>query len=132
MRSLSKSDNVIQEPELRLLVAEIPSLVIHFQEIQLPPVTAPEAVRQKIKNNPAKNPGILPENIPLPKDLEGKLEVFFCLVERPRHWKRYLVTQKNQLRVMSPYGCVRLCKDIGLKKITLNLNNPSQWPEDWF
>jgi len=125
------AENTIQEPELRLLIKEIPDLRLIFQEIQAPPPGAPDSLIQELSKHPEKFPGALPQGIPVAGKIAGRMEQFFCLVERPGHWKRYLLTQKNLLRVMSPYGCARLCKDMGIKNLTLSLNNPPQWPTEW-
>jgi len=117
------SENIIQEPELKLLIREIPDIKLIFEEIQAPLPDSQEY--QDIIDTPEKYPGALPEEVPSPDKIRGKMEQFFCIVERPGQWKRYLVTQKKLLRVMSPYGCTRLCKDLGLNSVTLRLNNLS-------
>jgi hypothetical protein len=116
-----RGEDIIQEPELKLLIREIQDLKLTFEEIQAPLPDSPEY--QDIASNPDKCPGALPEGISVPDKIWGKTEQFFCVVERPDHWKRYLVTQKGLLRVMSAYGCTKLCKELGLISVTLKLNN---------
>ena len=125
MRIKIKRPQTIQETELRILVKEIPDLQLHYIELEvLPPGAPADYVYDR------ERPGLWPDEIP-GKD-PGKTEQFYCLVERPGHWERYLITQKGHLRVMSPYGCTRLCKDLGLTKLQLDLTNPREWPEDWY
>lgn len=116
-----RGEDIIQEPELKLLIREIQDLKLTFEEIKAPQPDSPEyaAIAANLENYP----GALPEGISVPDKIRGKSEQFLCVVERPGHWKRYLVTQKGLLRVMSPYGCTKLCKDLGLKSVTLKLNN---------
>lgn len=121
--------NTIQEPEVRVLVKELPDIILHFEEIKIELLIEPLSPLKPSKKLTKKNSGIPPEDIPLPEGLQGKMEQFMCIVERPKHWLRYLVTQKLHLRIMSPYGCVRLCKELGINKIALNLNNPAHRPE---
>lgn len=116
-----RGEDIIQEPELKLLIREIQDLKLTFEEIQAPLPDSPE--HEDIASNPEKYPGALPEGISVPDKIRGKTEQFFCVVERPGYWKRYLVTQKKVLRVMSPYGCTKLCKDLWSKSVALNLNN---------
>lgn len=112
----------IRETELKLLISTIPDLCLRFEEVPLTP----------LPSDPTEDdPSQPPRGIQIPKKLQGKLEQFFCFVEQTGQWRRYLVTQKGHLRVMSAYGCARLCKELDINQLTLNLNNPFHLPEDF-
>ena len=119
--SVDSEVKTIREPELKLLLSTIPDLCLRFEEVPLTTLPSDQA-----EDDPSRPP----KDLQIPEKLQGKLEQFFCVVEQPGKWQRYLVTQKGHLRSMSAYACARLCKDLGINKVTLNLNNPFHLPED--
>jgi len=125
MRLKHKPPPTIQEPELRILVNEIPKeLRLLFFELEVLPPGVPESYFA----NPGRA-GAWPEDIP--GKPPTKTEQFYCIVTRPGAWEKYLLTQKGHLRIMTPYGCVRFCKEIGVRKMELFVTNPIEWPEEW-
>jgi hypothetical protein len=120
-----KPPPTIQEPELRILVNEIAKdLRLVFFELEVLPPGVPESFFA----NPERG-GAWPEDIPGKEPT--KTEQFYCIVRRPGAWEKYLLTQKGHLRIMTPNGCVRFCKEIGVRKMELFVTNPIEWPEDW-
>lgn len=118
----SNLPNTIREPELKLLLSAVPDLSLRFEEI---PLVFHESNTKDLLEREIIRP---PEGIPIPKKLLGKLEQFFCIIEVPGQLRRYLITQKGQLRVMSAHACARLCKEVKIPRLTLNLNNPLHLP----